>query len=270
MTGPLVVKIGGRVAADPGAVLDDLAGLAGCGTPTVLVHGGGTAVDELCGSLGVGVRRYVSASGVISRATDPATLDAVLMALAGRVKPALVSGLQSRGVRAAGLTGLDAGTVCARRKTALRVRDGERVRVVRDDLTGRIVDVSVRLLTLLLADGVVPVLSPPALGEDGPLNVDADRLAARVAAALGARCLVFLTDVPGVLRDPADPSSVLARLDAHSPGELVATGGMRQKLLAGREALDAGVARLVIGSGLRADPVRSALAGAGTVVEPCR
>jgi acetylglutamate/LysW-gamma-L-alpha-aminoadipate kinase len=259
VTRPLVVKIGGRVAAEPAALLDDIARHDG---PLVLVHGGGAAIDELAGQLAVPVTRYESAGGVTSRATDAATLDVVQMALAGRVKPGLVGGLLARGVRAVGLTGMDGGIVRARRKTGLRIRENDRVRVVRGDLTGRIVDVSPVLLTVLLAAGVIPVLSPPVWGEEGPLNVDADRLAARVAAAVDAHTLVVLTDRPGVLRDPADPASVMSTVDS----EAGVTGGMRQKLLAGREALDAGVDHVVISDGLRTGPVRAALSGAGTTV----
>jgi len=259
VTRPLVVKIGGRVAAEPAALLDDIACHDG---PVVLVHGGGTAIDELAGQLAVPVTRYESAGGMTSRATDAATLDVVQMALTGRVKPALVGGLLARGVRAVGVTGMDGGVVRARRKTGLRIRENGRVRVVRDDLTGRIVEISPELLTVLLLAGYIPVLSPPVWGEEGPLNVDADRLAAAVAAAVDAHTLVVLTDRPGVLRDPADPASVMSTVDSDDG----VTGGMRQKLLAGREALDAGVDRVVISDGLRTGPLRAALAGAGTAL----
>ncbi|MFD1044527.1 ATP-binding cassette domain-containing protein [Kibdelosporangium lantanae] len=102
-------------------------------------------------------------------------------------------------VRAVGLSGVDGGLVRARRKTGFRIRENGRVRVVRDDLTGRVVEISPELLTVLLSAGFIPVLSPPVWGGEGSLNVDADRLAAAVATALKAHTLVVLTDRPGVL-----------------------------------------------------------------------
>ena len=110
------------------------------------------------------------------------------------------------------MTGLDAGLLVARRKGAQRaVVDGRTV-VVRDDLSGRIVAVDPTLPRLLLAAAIVAVVSPPAVGEDGrPLNVDADRAASALAAALGAAGLVLLTGVPGVLGDGDVPMARLER-----------------------------------------------------------
>lgn len=267
----LVVKLGGGDRLDLGACLDDVALAARSGRPLLLVHGGGAEADRLAAELGTPARHVRSASGVASRLTDAAALDALTMALAGRVKPRLVAGLARRGVAAVGLTGLDAGLAPARRKPALRVREQGRVRLVRDDLSGRLEPVRPGLLRLLLADGLVPVLSPPCLGEEGPLNVDADRLAAAAAAALGAGELLFLSDVPGLLRDPADPATLVPRLELADLGSAGhARDRMRQKLLAAREALAGGVGRVVIAAGRGPRPVRAALEGRGTVIEAAR
>ena len=118
----------------------------------------------------------------------------------------------------------------------------------------------------LLDAGFLPVLSPPAFGTDGPLNVDADRLAAAVSAAMGAEELVLLSDVAGVLADPADSGSVLSRIAVPADGVPAgSTGGMGAKLTAARTALTAGV-RVRIGSGLAQAPLSRALAGQGTEV----
>ena len=261
----VTVKLGGAV--DVEACLDDVAAHAAAGRSVVLVHGGGAEADRLAGELGRPPRHATSASGVRSRVTDAAALDILSMALAGRVKPRLVAGLARRGVRAAGLTGADGGTVVAARKTALKVREAGRVRVVRGDLSGRVARVEPRLLEALVGAGFVPVLSPPGLGPEGPLNVDADRMAAAVAAALGAGALVLLTDVPGLLADPSDPRSLIPRLDPAGPdAEAAARGRMRHKVIAAREAAEAGVSRVVIADGRRRAPLTDALAGAGTAV----
>lgn len=268
MSSTIVVKLGGGADVDRSAILADVAELVAEGHQVLVVHGGGPEIDRVSRQLGVVPRHLTAPNGTRSRHTDDAALDALMLALCGRVKPRIVDGLAARGVRAVGLTGLDGPLVQARRKAAIKAVEDGQVRVVRDDRSGRISGVDTRLLELLMEDGLVPVLSPPAYGgEDGPLNVDADRMAAAVAGALRADAVVFLSDVPGLLRDPADPTSRIALLDlSDEEAAGCATGRMRQKVLAAREALDGGVAHVVIADGRRPAPIRAALAGEGTVV----
>lgn len=257
----IVVKLGGSVP--PGPVLDDVAAHAASGAGTVLVHGGGPEADRLAERLGAPLGMVVSPDGTRGRRTDAAALDVVTMALLGRVKPALVGGLRARGVVACGLSGADGALVTAERKSALRSIEGDRVRLIRDDRSGRVTEVRTGVLRALLDAGAVPVVSPPAADADGGLlNVDSDQVAARVAVALGARALVLLTDAPGVLRDERDPGSLVSELD-RLPG--CVTGRMRHKV---RAALLArrGVPLVVVGSGRAEHPVEAALLGKGTVV----
>nr|AGS49854.1 acetylglutamate kinase [uncultured bacterium esnapd17] len=240
----VVVKIGGNIAVDP--VLDDVADRVRAGERVVVVHGGGPDVDRLAGQLGVPVRHLHSPDGTRSRRTDPAMLETLTMSLLGRVKPALVAGLRRRGVAAVGLCGADGGILTAVRKEVLRAREGDRVVLVRDDLSGKLRDVDPRLLRLLLGDGLVPVLSPPASTVDGQLlNVDADRVASAVAVALDADALLLCTDVPGVLRDPADHATVIPTIDTAA---VPAVGGrMAHKVRAAVDAVHKGVSTVVIG-----------------------
>jgi acetylglutamate/LysW-gamma-L-alpha-aminoadipate kinase len=261
----IVVKHGGSTPLAPAAVCGDIAELTAAGKQIVLVHGGSAEMARLAGQLDVRLRTLATPDGVTARYTDEATLDVLTLALAGRVKPALVAELARRGVPALGLTGIDAGLLRARRRRAVRaVVDGKTV-VVRDDHSGRISQVNVPVLRTLLAARFVPVLSPPALDDDGlPVNSNADRVAAAVAAALGAECLVFLTAVPGVLRVPGDPASLMPRyrLRPLAAGRDEALGsGMVVKLAAAADALAGGVRRVVIADGRRERPLRSALAG---------
>jgi len=268
----IVVKCGGNAAVDPAAVCADVAALTRAGERIVLVHGGSADIDRLTGRLGLPVRSMVSPDGVTARHTDDATLEVVLLALAGAVKPRLVAALAAAGAPAVGLTGADGGLLRARRKVAHRaVVDGRRV-VVRDDHSGRIAEVGVGLLRTLLDAGLVPVVSPPALAEDGRfVNVDADRVAAAIAVALGAGTLVLLTGAPGVLADPAAEDSVFDVCELPESGRPdYAGGGMALKLVAAREALAGGVACVLVADGRPAAPVRAALAGAGTLILPAR
>jgi len=264
----IVVKCGGNAAVDVRLVCRDIARLAGGTDRLVLVHGGSADIERLATRMSVVSRRLVAPDGVSARYTDQAMLEVVHLALAGRTKPRFVAELMRCEVPAVGLTGLDSGLLRARRKKAHRAIVNGRQVVIRDDHSGRITDVNSELLETLLEAGQVPVVSPPALAEDGePVNTDADRAAAAVASALDADALVLLTGAPGVLADPADESSVrrVCAVPTEGPPP-VRTGGMGLKLVASREALAGDVDRVVIGDGRRADPVRAALRGAGTEV----
>ncbi|QGV77865.1 [LysW]-aminoadipate kinase [Streptomyces ficellus] len=264
-----VVKSGGNPAVDAAEICADIAGLVEEGQSVLLVHGGSGEIARLAGRLGVPQRTLTAPDRVSTRYTDPATLEVVVLALAGGVKPRIVAELTRLGVPAVGLTGLDGGMLRARRKTAVRaVVDGRTV-LVRDNLSGRLTEVRAEPAQTLLRAGYVPVVSPPAIDEhDQPVNVDADRAAAALAVALGADRLVLLTGAPGVLADPDDETSVLSGYEVPATGApgRFAGGGMALKLVAAREALSGGVPSVRIADGRVPSPVGRALAGAGTTV----
>ncbi len=265
-----VVKVGGSLGDQLVNVCADLQRLIEDGKPVVVLHGGSAEANRLSQQLGVPMRYLRSSSGIHSRYTDPATLDVLTLAMAGRVKSSLTAHLVRRGVRAVGLTGIDGALVLAKKTPPAKAYLDDRLVVVRDDLTGRVVSVNVELLRLLLGAGYVPVLSPPVIDPDvGPLNIDGDRLASAIAVALAATHLIILSNVPGLLRDPADPASLISRLSLGNFAEHVdlARGRMRVKLLAAQEALLRGVKRVVLGDGRLASPIEAALAGQGTTLE---
>lgn len=269
-TAPLtVVKCGGNPSVDAAGICADIARLVHEGHSIVLVHGGSGEIRRLAGELGVPQRTLVAPDNVSTRYTDPATLEVVVLALAGAVKPKLVAELARHDVPAVGLTGMDGGMLRARRKSVIRsVVDGRTV-LIRDNHSGRITTVSAELPETLLRLGYVPVISPPAIDEhDRPVNVDADRVAAALAVALGADQLLLLTGAPGVLADVEDPTSVQSTHDISptGPPDPSATGGMALKLIAAREALTGGVGTVRIADGRTPAPVSQALAGAGTTV----
>lgn len=262
----IVVKVGGAVGNSLGPVLSDLARRK----EFVLVHGGSNEVDRLEEALGRSAEYYTSPSGVVSRRSDAAHLEVVVLALAGKAQTEVVAELGRLGVRAVGLSGVDGQLLLARKKEGVRaVVDGRTLRLA-DDLSGTVERVNADLLRLLLDAGIAPVVGPPAVTADGQVvNVDADRVAARVAVALRAEALLLLTNVPGLLRDPDDPSSLIARVgrDEFESVLPLARGRMRKKLLAAREARQEGVPLVVIGSSGGASPIEEALRGRGTVVE---
>lgn len=261
----LVVKVGGAAGNPIEPLLAELAHRA----DYVLVHGGSDRVDRLGEALGRPSEYLTSPSGVVSRKSDPAHLEVVQLALAGGVQTDLVAALARHGVSALGLSGVDGGLIRARRKEGMRaVVDGRIVRVT-DDRSGTIERVDADLLRGILALGRVPVVGPPAITETGEVvNVDADRVAAKVAGALHADALVLLTNVPGLLRDRADPSSLVRAVPRAEIASALALaqGRMRKKILAAQEALDQGVGRVVIAPSSVDFPVRRALEGEGTVL----
>jgi len=260
----IVVKVGGAVGNAVAPVLSDLARRR----DYVLVHGGSDRVDRLGEALGRPSEYFTSPTGVVSRRSDPAHLEVVVMALAGAVQTEIVAALARRGVRAIGLSGVDGGLLLARRKEGARAVVGGRVLRVTDDWSGTVERVDADLLRRLLDLGLAPVVGPPAITERGEVvNVDADRAAGAVAVALGAEALLLLTNVPGLLRDPNDPTSLIASVDREGMDVALslAQGRMRKKVLAARAAREGGVPRVVIASSQGELPVERALAGEGTV-----
>jgi len=268
-----VIKLGGNAAVNAAAALEELAAWAREGRRWVLVHGISAEADALGEALGHPPRYVTSASGFTSRYTDARTRDILLMAY-GRVNAHLVAELHRRGVPAIGLRGFDGGLLRARRKEALRVREGDRILVLRGDYSGTPDGVNGALLERLLALGLYPVIAPMGLTPDGEIvNVDGDRAAAAIAGALRAEGLIFLTGAPGLLRSFPDEATRVAELHLAELEEAMAwaQGRMRHKLLAAREALQNGVPAVWLADGRRPTPLSAALRGEGTrIVAPAR
>jgi [amino group carrier protein]-L-2-aminoadipate 6-kinase len=265
----LVIKIGGGAAIAEGGYANFAEDLAALAEPFVLVHGGNAEFSDLSTRLGMPPRMVTSQSGRVSRYTDAATMDAMLMAYCGKVNKRLVAALRARGVNAVGLSAIDGGTGVGRRKPVLRGTEDGKPKVFRDDHAGTLEAVDPALVRLLLDAGYLPVLTPPALGEEGvPINVDGDKLALELAAALGADGLLFFSDTPGLLSDRRDEASLIRVIDASDPEAAlaVAAGRMVVKVEAALGAVARGVGQVVFADGRADRPVSRALAGEGTTV----
>lgn len=265
----LVVKLGGAQGVDLAAGCDDLsAALQRRPRPAILVHGVSAEADRLCAAAGHPVRTLTSPAGHTSRYTDPRTRDLFVQA-AEAVNREIVTCLRRSGIAATGMTGDDI-AIQARRKRALRAVVDGRLRVIRDDHSGTISGIDDERLRALLECGHMPVLPPMAGSRDGLLNIDGDRAAAAVAAALGAADLVILSNVRGLYRDFPREDSFAPLVEGCEREDAMAwaQGRMKRKVLAAGEALDGGVGRVIISDGRVSDPVQRALAGAGTVFQP--
>jgi acetylglutamate/LysW-gamma-L-alpha-aminoadipate kinase len=192
------------------------------------------------------------------------------MAVNGKINTFLVEQLQMLGVNALGLSGLDGRVMIAKRKAAIRIIENGKRKILRDDYTGKIRQVNIDLLTMLLQAGYMPVIAPLAVSEDGEaLNVDADRAAAMIAAALNAEILILLTAVPGLMRNFPNESSLIQRLSRSELDSALdfAQGRMKKKILGAGEALQGGVGQVIIADGRVENAISKALEGNGTVIE---
>lgn len=231
----ILLKLGGNDLANPAFLADLGAWLARHRAPTVIVHGGGQAIADLQTRLGLAPRKHNG-----ERITDPASLDVAEMVLSGHANKRIVAALLSAGVDALGLSGVDGGLLRAARKQHPTVDLGR---------VGEIHTVRTSLIHGLLAQGLVPVISPISLGDDGAaFNVNADHAASAVAAALGVSVIHFVSNVPGVLHNDA----ILPRLTPPDVHRLIDQGiihgGMIPKVHAALAAVHAGVPEARIGN----------------------
>lgn len=266
----IVIKVGGSAGINYDLVCDDVAALVNDGQRLVLIHGGSDETNRISTQLGKPPRILTSPQGYTSRYTDAETLDIFAMVYAGKMNTRIVERLQKRGVNAVGLSGLDGRLLEGPRKASVRaIVDGRQV-LVRDDFTGKVERVNAGLLRLLIEDGYTPVLSPPACSTDGEaINVDGDRAAAMVAAALGAKQLIILSNVPGLLRAFPDERTLIPHIRFAELEQALgfAEGRMKKKVLGASEALAAGVQQVVFGDARVERPIFAAMGGRGTVLE---
>ncbi len=232
----VVVKYGGNAMLNEDlkkAVMEDIVLLSTIGIKVVLVHGGGPEINSMLERVG---KESKFVDGL--RYTDAETMEIVQMVLSGKLNKDIVGILLQKGGRAVGLSGVDAGLLRAKK--------------LEKDLgfVGEVTDVNPQILISLLNEGFIPVVSTVALGEQGDssrYNINADTAAAKIAVALKAEKFVQLTNVPGILRNLDDPSTLIKRIEKSAIGSLKATGiiagGMIPKIDCCLTALEGGVPR---------------------------
>ena len=258
----VVVKYGGNAMKNPElerSVMHDLVLLSMIGVRVVLVHGGGPAINRSLAEVGI---EPVFRRGL--RVTDDRTMAVVQRVLAGETNKNLVKLLNVEGARAVGLCGLDAGLITAEAEA--------------DDLgrVGRIVSADVTLIRDLLDRGYLPVIATVGGDADGrSWNINADTAAAAVAGALGARRLILMTDINGLLRDTSDPDSLIPVLTTGEipalKAEGIISGGMIPKIDCALHAIEAGVERVAMINGTLPHSILVEMltkGGIGTLINP--
>ena len=256
----IVIKIGGSVVDGlHSSALADIKSIAGK-YKLVFVHGGGKEVTATATKLGKEQKFIVSPGGVRSRYTDKETAEIYTMVMSGKLNKVIVQMLLRQHINAVGIAGIDGGLLKAERKKKLIiVNEKGRKMAIDGGYTGKITSVDGALVSDLIRNGYVPVISPIALSEEFDfLNVDGDRAAAHIAGGIKAETVIFITDVNGLTLNEKLVNSMT--LD-QAKGALPKIGpGMDKKVLACIEALQMGVKEAIIASGQVESPLSRAIA----------
>ena len=234
-----VIKLGGSLLDDASrraAAFQKIVSRWNAGEELVLVHGGGKHIDAALQKVGIAKRTHAGL-----RITDDATLAIVVSVLGGTVNKMLVSELTQLGVRVAGISGCDGSTLVAEKHADI---DGVDLGHV-----GHVIGSNRALVNALLTTGTMPVISSIAIGNDGALfNVNADTAATAIAVAHGAKELLFLTDVAGLLDESGAVVPHLTTIGVEAMlSSAAVSGGMKPKLQAALTALTSGVRAISIG-----------------------
>ena len=239
-----VLKVGGEVFADAGetrALMEQIGILHQVGIRVVLVHGGGPQSTKLAAALGVNAT-FVDGR----RVTDGASLEVATMVLNGQINTRVLAACRDLGIPAVGISGVDAGLVRAARRPPVQGQDGQAIDY---GFVGDIESVDADVLRKQLDGGLMPVVSPLSCDRHGNLlNINADTVAAAIAAELAAEKLILATGAPGILDDADDPQSVISYVDRAGLKRLADSGklagGMLPKAAAIEAALANGVERV--------------------------
>ena len=233
-----VIKAGGEVFADPvmtSALMEQVGILHQVGIRVVLIHGGGPQSTELASALGLDTT-FVDGR----RVTDEDSLDVATMILNGQINTRILATCRDLSIPAVGISGVDAGLIKAHKRPPVE-RDGDTP--VDYGFVGDIDSIDADILNKQLDNGLMPVVSPISCDESGTiLNINADTVAAAIAAELDAEKLVLATGAAGILEDVRDPSSLISYIDRAALAKLRESGSLADGMLPKAAAIDAAIA----------------------------
>lgn len=262
----IILKVGGGETINWEYIARDIAGLK---EQVIIVHGANYLMKDVSARLGVKERIITAPSGHVSRYTDEKTMEILLMTYSGLMNKKIVASLQKYGINAVGLTGADGKLWQGTRKEVILSKEKGTVKTIRDSLTGNVIAVNTPLIKLLVNHGYIPVMTIPAITEEGELiNVDNDRAIAIIARDLQVKKVMMLFEAGGLLKNLKDPASIIRHIDKNDLDSKIAKteGRMRKKLLGVKEAFLYGVETVYFGDGRIEKPLTSALEGRGTLI----
>jgi acetylglutamate kinase len=232
-----VIKAGGEVFADPqlaSALVEQVGILHQVGIRTVLIHGGGPQSTKLATDLGLDTR-FVEGR----RVTDGESLNVAMMILNGQINTRILAACRDLQIPAVGISGVDAGLIQAHKRPPVAGKDGQSVDY---GFVGDIDAVDADILRKQLDNGLMPVVSPLSCDASGTLlNINADTVAAAIAAELNAEKLILVTGATGILEDIDDPGSLISYIDRRHLGELKDKGVLADGMLPKAAAIDAAI-----------------------------
>jgi acetylglutamate kinase len=232
-----VIKVGGEVFADPvltSALVEQVGILHQVGIRTVLIHGGGPQSTKLATALGFDTK-FVEGR----RVTDSDSLSVATMILNGQINTRILATCRDLQIPAVGISGIDAGLIRAHKRPPVLGKDGESVDY---GFVGDIDSVEADILKKQLDNGLMPVVSPLSCDEKGViLNINADTVAAAIAAELDAEKLILVTGATGILEDIDDPGSLISYIDRKRLTELKEKGIIADGMLPKAAAIDAAI-----------------------------
>ncbi|MCP5093171.1 MAG: acetylglutamate kinase [Gammaproteobacteria bacterium] len=230
-----VIKAGGEIFVDPvqtNALMEQVGILHQVGIRVVMIHGGGPQSTQLATALGIDTT-FVDGR----RITDGASLDVATMVLNGQINTRVLASCRDLQIPAVGISGVDAGLIRAHRRPPVERKGDESVDY---GFVGDIDSVEADILVKQLDNGLMPVVSPLSCDEDGTLlNINADTVAAAIAAELGAEKMILLTGAAGVLEDISDPQSLISYIDRAALDKLRDAGKLADGMLPKAAAIDA-------------------------------
>jgi acetylglutamate kinase len=232
-----VIKVGGEVFADPAltnALVEQVGILHQVGIRTVLIHGGGPQSTELAKALGIDTK-FIEGR----RVTDSDSLSVATMILNGQVNTRILATCRDLQIPAVGISGVDAGLIRAHKRPPVKDKDGGSVDY---GFVGDIDSVEADILRKQLDNGLMPVVSPLSCDESGNiLNINADTVAAAIAAELDAEKLILVTGASGILEDVNDPGSLISYIDRKHLQELKEKGILADGMLPKAAAIDSAI-----------------------------
>ena len=268
----IVVKYGGHAMVDEQLKEDfarDITLLKFIGLNPVVVHGGGPQISRVLEQMGIS-SKFVKGM----RLTDQPTMDVVEMVLGGKVNKSIVAQINKQGGKAVGLSGKDAGLIQAEKLTIVFHEDENKPpEIIDPGLVGKVTAINPEIIHTLTSQGFIPIIAPVGTGPSGEtFNINADLVAAKVAAALSAGRLIFITDVDGLMDAAGKLVSTVDRARARQMiDDRSISGGMIPKMECALEALEKGIEKVQMINGKQSHALLLELftdKGIGTEVIP--
>jgi len=236
----------------------------------LILHGANAIRDKIAKKLGYPTKTIVSPSGIESVFTDKKAIDIFLMTYAGLVNKRIVEKLQSYGINALGLCGVDGRLFEGKRKKTILALVGKKIKVINNTYTGKIEKFNSQLIKILIKNGYLPVIAPPGISYDNKIiNFDSDLVLSLIVKKLNIKKIVILLEEKGILTNFNDKNSLIKKIDKNKLDEILklVEGRMKKKILGIKDIFQqTKIEKIFIGDGRIKNPLLKTLKGEGTVI----